>query len=558
MTEKIRQSLRDSATARWTALFVVSFTMFGAYFFNYALSPVKPMLESVLGWDSADFGFYTSSYGFFNVFFFMLIFSGIILDRLGIRITGIGATLLMTIGTGINLWAIKTTFPDGAMVFGVKTQVIISAFGFAIFGVGTEAGGITVSKAIVRWFKGKELALAMGLQMSLARMGTLLALAISLPLAKHFSVITPVAVALLFMFIAVISFSIYTVLDKRLDASEASIEKEEEEPFKIKDILYIIKNRGFWYIAILCVLFYSAVFPFLFYATDFMINKYNVEPKLAGLIPSLLPLGTLFLTPLFGGIYDKKGKGATIMIIGAILLIIVHGFLSIPSLNVWWFASVMVIILGIAFSLVPAAMWPSVPKIIPEKRLGTAYAVIFWIQNIGLLGVPLLLGIVLNTTNPEVSPNKLLIKNAIEQSYNKALVNYDLKLTPKEIHKAIEKTTSNVIDSIVQSPSYIPTPKSKIDSTAVSQQIMSENLITISRIIKSEGGKNIDLKQIEKVSVTATYSIVKEKKLNIRYDYQADILIFTLLGLMALVFAFLLKREDRIKGYGLELPNIQK
>ena len=384
--EQIINTLRDSKKARWTALVIVSFSMFGAYYFNYALSPVKPLLESILGWNSSDFGIYTSSYTWFNVFLFMLIFSGIILDKMGVRFTGLAATLMMSIGTGLNYWAITHVFPDGAMILGIKTQVIISAIGFGIFGVGTEAGGITVSKAIVKWFKGKEMALAMGMQMSIARLGTAVALGIALPLAKTYSYSSPVLLAFVFMLIALTAFIVYTFMDRKLDASIAqSVQgKAVEEAFELKDILFIIKNKGFWYIAILCVLFYSAVFPFLFYATDLMINKYHVNPNLAGLIPMLLPFGTIFLTPLFGTVYDKKGKGATIMIIGSVILICVHSVLTIPFLNAWWLAAGMVIILGIGFSLVPAAMWPSVPKIIPEKQLGTAYAVIFWIQNIGL------------------------------------------------------------------------------------------------------------------------------------------------------------------------------
>ena len=165
----------------------------------------------------------------------------------------------------------------------------------------------------------------------------------------------------------------------------------------MKDIVYIITNKGFWLIALLCVLFYSAVFPFIKYAADLMVQKYNVDPKLAGTIPGLLPIGAIILTPLFGSLYDRIGKGATLMVIGSVMLIFVHTMFALPILNIWWFATVIMIILGFAFSLVPSAMWPSVPKIIPEKQLGTAYALIFWVQNWGLMGVPLLIGWVLNS-----------------------------------------------------------------------------------------------------------------------------------------------------------------
>jgi predicted MFS family arabinose efflux permease len=551
-------TLRDSKKARWTALVIVSLSMFGAYYFNYALSPVKPMLESILGWNSSDFGIYTSSYTWFNVFLFMLIFSGIILDKMGVRFTGLGATLMMTIGTGLNYWALRHSFPEGAMIFGIKTQVVISAIGFGIFGVGTEAGGITVSKAVVKWFKGKEMALAMGLQMSIARLGTAVALGIALPVAKAYSYSSPVLLAFVFMLIALSSFIVYTFMDKKLDASLAqNNDGSVEEAFELKDILFIVKNRGFWYIAILCVLFYSAVFPFLFYATDLMINKYNVNPNLAGSIPALLPFGTIFLTPLFGTVYDQKGKGATIMIIGAIILILVHGVLSIPFLNAWWLAAGMVIILGIGFSLVPAAMWPSVPKIIPEKQLGTAYAVIFWIQNIGLMTIPLLLGIVLNATNPEVTPNKVLVKDAVAGAYTKVLSESAVNFSNKEITRLAEKASSRTIDSLVQNANYESVTLSSADVNSLTADIAAKTENAL-RSVNFSGDNKAFNDEIEVRTSEAIYPVIEQSKLNIRYNYLYDLLIFTALGVLSLLFAFLLKAEDKKKGYGLELPNIVK
>jgi len=561
MTEAIRKSLRESPRARWTAMVVVSMSMFGAYYFNYAMSPVKPMLESALGWTSSDFGIYTSAYAWFNVYLFMLIFSGIILDKLGIRITGLGSTALMVIGTGLNYWAIvspglanaQTALP---FIGSVNSQVLFSALGFAVFGVGSEATGITISKAIVKWFKGKEMALAMGLQMSIARLGTALALAISLPLAIHFTYSAPVALAFILMLVGVLAFILYVVLDKKLDASEQDIEVEEEEPFRLKDIIAIISNKAFWYIAILCVLFYGAVFPFLFYATDFMINKYHVDPSLAGTIPALLPFGTIFLTPFFGGIYDKKGKGATIMIIGSVMLVLVHGLLAVPFLSYWVIAAALVIVLGIAFSLVPSAMWPSVPKIIPEKQLGTAYAVIFYIQNIGLMAIPLLLGIVLNSSNPDVSPNKALIKNAIETSYQKAVAAKSITLSPKELKTAIEKTTTNVIDSIVQTTFYEVVPQDEVNVDALKNQIVDKNLASLNGVQVSSNAKEA-VRTLQRSFKNATFNMIKTTKLNLRYDYENDILIFVVLGILSVLVAFLLKREDKKKGYGLEKPNME-
>ncbi len=561
MTEAIQKSLRESPVARWTAMVVVSLSMFGAYYFNYAGSSVKPLLETALGWTSKDVGLYTGSYPWFNVFLFMLIFSGIILDKLGIRFTGLAATGIMVIGTGINYWAM-TSLPSDTIVmlplFGaIKSQVLFSCLGFALFGVGSEATGITLSKAIVKWFKGKELALAMGLQMSIARLGTALALAVSLPIAIKYSYSTPILLAFVLMLLGLIAFIVYVVLDKRLDASEKDLEIEEEEPFRIKDIVSIVSNKAFWYIAILCVLFYGAVFPFLFYAPDFMINKYHVAPKLAGLIPMLLPFGTIFLTPLFGGIYDKKGKGATIMIIGAVMLLFVHIFLAIPFISQWVIAAILVVILGIAFSLVPSAMWPSVPKIIPERQLGTAYAVIFYIQNIGLWLIPTVLGTVLATSNPAVAPNKALIKSSIEVSFNKALAENNINIKTKQLNDAIEKTTGRIVDSIVQSTFYQPTPQNALNAEQLKNAIIASNLLAAKQINLGNDNK-ASLQAMIKAYTKSTYPIIKNAKLNITYNYENDILIFVLLGVLSVVVSLLLKAEDKKKGYGLELPNMEK
>lgn len=458
MTEVIKKSLRESTVARWSALGIISITMFAGYMLTDIMSPLKPMLESQLKWTSTDYGVFTSAYGWLNVFFIMLILGGIILDKMGVRFTGVMASGIMVIGASVKYWAISSTFAPDAMIFGWKAQVVYASLGFAIFGVGVEVAGITVSKIIVKWFKGKEMALAMGMQMAVARLGTMLAMVAPVPIATYFddSISAPLAFVLVLLVAGFFAFIFYTFLDKKLDASElVNGEKVAEDPFKFSDILLIVKNKGFWLIALLCVLFYSSVFPFLKYANDLMVNKYHVKMETAGLITMLLPIGTLFLTPLFGGIYDKKGKGATIMIIGAAMLVIVHGIFSLPVFNHWMVAVVLVVLLGVALSLVPSAMWPSVAKIIPEKQLGTAFSLIFWIQNWGLMGVPLLIGIMLDKYNPGVS------------------------------------------------------------------------------VAKAAGE-------------------------NVSYDYTVPMLIFTSFGILAVFIAFMLKADDKKKGYGLELPNIQK
>lgn len=397
MSAKI-ESIRNSAVARWTALGIVAFTMLAAYFFTDVMSPLKTLLETEMHWDSSDYGFFTSAYGWFNVFLLMLLFGGLILDKKGIRFTGQFSAGLMVIGAVIKYWGISSPALVGQQLFGISAPVMWASIGYAIFAVGCEVSGITVTKVIVKWFKGKEMAMAMGVQVALARLGTALALIITVPFANAFkSVPAPVLLGAVLLCIGLIAFIGYTFMDKKLDAEvkgDASV--EEEEGFKLSDIKVILTNKGFWLIALLCVLFYSSVFPFLKYATDLMVNKFHVDINLAGSIPGLLPFGTILLTPLFGGIYDKKGHGATIMIIGALMLFLVHVLFTIPALNNWIVAVVLMVVLGIAFSLVPSAMWPSVAKIIPEKQLGTAYALIFWIQNIGLMGVPFLVGKVLD------------------------------------------------------------------------------------------------------------------------------------------------------------------
>mgnify|MGYP000701974923 FL=1 len=403
MTQAIQQKLSDSKSARWTALVIVSVTMMFGYFFTDVMSPLEPLLTAAkgdgglgLGWSSDDYGFFSGAYGYFNVFLLLLFFGGIILDKFGIRFTGIMSTVLMFGGALIKWYAVGHDFEGSVTLpFGIgtyHTQVLIACLGFAIYGVGCEIAGITVSKVIVKWFTGHELALAMGLQVALARIGTAGALACSLPFAKAMGgVSASVGLGAAMLCAGMIAFIVYCVMDRKEDASAAALDAEPEEGFKFSDLATLFCNRGFWYVAVLCLMFYAGVFPFLKFATKLMVMKYAVPENVAGLIPAMLPFGTIFLTPFFGGIYDKYGKGATLMLIGSVLLTLVHITFALP-LNSWILAIVVMVVLGIAFGLVPSAMWPSVPKIIPMKLLGTAYALIFYIQNIGLALVPVWIG----------------------------------------------------------------------------------------------------------------------------------------------------------------------
>ncbi len=570
--ETVTNTLRDSKIARWGALAVVSFTMLCGYYLTDVMAPLKGLLEGQLNWNSSEFGFFTSAYGWFNVFLLMLIIGGIILDKMGVRFTGLMAASIMVAGTFLKYYAVSTHTLDGQMWhllwFDVKAQVFLAALGFAIFGVGVEIAGITVSKIIVKWFKGKEMALAMGLEMATARMGTALALSTSVPIAKGFNnVSAPILVCLIMLCIGLISFFIYTFMDKKLDASQAAFDKatnavDTEEAFRIRDILNIVTNKGWWYLAILCVLFYSAVFPFLKYATDLMVQKFHINEDWAGIIPAMLPFGTILLTPLFGNMYDRKGKGASIMILGAILLILVHTIFTIPFLNHWLIAIMLILVLGIGFSLVPSAMWPSVPKIIPEKQLGTAYSLVFWVQNWGLMGVPALIGWVLNkycfigyfavAGTGFVTTQGTQIAQIVTDNQKNYVINEVGLISRKNIDQKVAqfiKTSDGKISAVLTmandtiSSAYIT---SKSLKKAVKKQEIKVTQYYYNENEKIENFIDINGKVISKFNNVFSF-----------YNYTRPMIIFTGLGLLALLFAFLLKAEDKKKGYGLELPNIK-
>lgn len=398
MTEAIKKRINDSAAARWSALFIVAFTMMAAYYVNDIMAPLKSMLEGRLHWTSGEFGTFTGAYSFLNVFLLMLIWGGLILDRFGIRFTGILAAILMVGGTACEYIAITQYGGTTGMFLGMKADVFWASAGYSVFGVGAEVAGITVTKIIAKWFQGKEMALAMGVQVALARIGSQVAYAAAIPVAKEWGLSMPLFIGLCLLIGGLIAFVAFSLMDCKLDRQiESDTVATDEEKFSFHDVVSVIKNPGFWLIALLCVLFYSCIFPFQKYATELMVTKYHVNEDLAGTFAGLPALGALFLTPVFGGMIDRRGKAASIMIFGAAMLIFVHCIYAIPFIHAPWVAIGLMIILGISFSLVPSAMWPSVAKIFPVKQLGTAYALIFFIQNIGLWGIPALIGHVLDS-----------------------------------------------------------------------------------------------------------------------------------------------------------------
>lgn len=485
--------LRDKAWARWTALALLAFAMFCSYVFMDVLSPIKDLLQSTRGWDSTAFGTMQGSETFLNVFIFFLIFAGIILDKMGVRFTALLSGCVMLIGAVINWYALTNSFIGSACdvwftnhlnyipVFdelgvspfyeGMPASAKMSACGFMIFGCGVEMAGITVSRGIVKWFKGREMALAMGSEMALARLGVATCMIFSPMFAElggTVDVSRSVAFGVVLLMIALMMFIVYFFMDRKLDAQTGEAE-EKDDPFKISDLGKILSSLGFWLVALLCVLYYSAIFPFQkyavnmlqcnidftplpegsFWATDavtyiqyvimlvvaataFAGNfakkvsvKYGLfaisiislvvycwmgyQKQSAGAIFAVFPLLAVGITPILGKYVDYKGKAASMLVLGSLLLIACH--LTFAFILPMFkgnaaggviIAYVTILVLGASFSLVPASLWPSVPKLVDAKIIGSAYALIFWIQNIGLWLFPMLIGKVLTSTNTDI------------------------------------------------------------------------------------------------------------------------------------------------------------
>ena len=492
MEEKI-QTLRDSAAMRWTALLLLALAMFCSYIFMDILSPIKDLMQSTRGWDSTAFGTMQGAETFLNVFVFFLIFAGIILDKMGVRFTAVLSGTVMLIGGLIKYYAVTEAFMGsgveawftnhlnyipgfqelGVAPFyeGMPASAKVAAVGFMIFGCGVEMAGITVSRGIVKWFKGRETALAMGSEMALARLGVATCMIFSPFFAKlggTIDVSRSVAFGVVLLCIALMMFIVYFFMDKKLDAQTGEAE-EKDDPFKVSDIGKILSSGGFWLVALLCVLYYSAIFPFQKYAVNMLqcnltlteadINTFwggssvtiiqyiimlavavcsftsnfskNKSAKIglmalavvalivycwmgymrgtAETIFAVFPLLAVAITPILGNYVDHKGKAASMLMIGSLLLIICHLTFAfiLPQFKGNAAGGVIVayltiLVLGASFSLVPAALWPSVPKLVDEKIIGSAYALIFWIQNIGLWLFPLLIGKVLDKTNQDV------------------------------------------------------------------------------------------------------------------------------------------------------------
>ena len=419
MTQTVTQKMNDKWYLRWGALILIASMMFFAYMFVDVMSPLKSLIESERGWSSSTFGTYAASEYFLNVFVFFLIFAGIILDKMGIRFTGLLSASLMVLGAcikyvGITDWFQTTEFCAwlGSWWTSFPASAKVASLGFMIFGCGCEMAGTTVSKAIAKWFEGKEMALAMGMEMAIARLGVFAVMWLAPMVSGWFdqSVVAPVAFCTVLLIIGLLNYAIFVLMDQQFDkqlvASSEKKEEASEEEFQIKDLGKIFSSKMFWLVALLCVLYYSAIFPFQRYAPNFLEVTLGIDAESAARLFSCFPVLAMCLTPFLGALLDFKGKGATMLMVGAVIMIACHlsfAFL-LPAFPSKGLALLLVVTLGVSFSLVPAALWPSVPKIIDSKILGSAYCVIFWIQNIGLCLVPLLIGTVLDATGTYVAP----------------------------------------------------------------------------------------------------------------------------------------------------------
>lgn len=413
MTTTIKKSLRDNVLVRWIVLVMIALTMFFAYMFVDVLSPLKSMLADSYNWDDTVFGYYGGSEFVLNVFFFFLIFAGIILDKMGVRFTAILSGTLMVVGALLKVYALSETFNAGGVGFSLLNSfwsamppsAKLACFGFMVFGCGCEMGGVTVSRAIVKWFQGKEMALAMGFEMAIARLGVFAVFRLSPVIAERYaSVQVPVIATCIFLCIGLVFYLIYGIFDLRLDKEGTSeAVNEEEAPFRFSDLGKIFGNGVFWIVALLCVLYYSAIFPFQKFATEMLQLNLGLDPKTAAGIFSWFPIGAMIITPFLGAFLDFIGKGATMLIVGSVLMIGCHLTFAIypftpGDTTSFVIAMVAIVLLGISFSLVPASLWPSMPKLIDAKVLGSAYSATFWIQNVGLMIVPIIIGSVLEAT----------------------------------------------------------------------------------------------------------------------------------------------------------------
>lgn len=643
-TPSIPKALNDSALLRWLVLLLVGFTLGTNYYFYDAISPLKDLLTKNLGYSSSDYGFFIAAYSFPNVFLLMAVIGGIILDKFGIRITGFAFVGFMVVGSALTAYGSSAYFNNGGFGYHMMNSFLPAyspalktmSLGFFIFGLGAETTGVVVSKVIVKWFKGKELALALGLNVAFGRLGTAAALMIS-PKLVFPDWNKPIWFAAILLLTGFLVYLIYIMIDLKFDRAARTSETKAavDEEFRLSDITRLLVNPSFLYITLLCVTFYSAVFPFIKYAPDMMINKFGMSRELAGTITALIPFGNILFTPIFGWIADNRGKSASLMILGSGLLILVHLTFAFTTINPIY----PMIVLGIAFSLVPAAMWPGVAKIVEERKLGTAYGLMFTIQNVGLFLLPLLIGMVLDNSNKNASKSieQVDVVQMMNDNFTFRGVYVDNNLQPipnTEINvtftaRLTDDASSNMWDEV----HHVTTGNNgeyslelgkgeELSYANIKQIITPDTLYTL--VVDAVHGKStyemsrslIDIQKVNKYTVqaidmsgntisetlmeveimllnTRTSEVIwKERlstyankdgnlsidlgtgsihyanpayfnwnnnniavKLSTPLNYTNPIIMLVFLGVLGLFFAFILKRDDKTSGYGLELPN---
>ncbi len=637
-----KRTIKDSAIVRWLVLILTSAIMFFNYYFYDALSPLKDLMQENLGFTSSEYGTFMSAYSFPNVFLAMAVLGGIILDKIGIRITGFVFILFMALGSALTAYGASDAFLSGGVGFefmnsflpNVSPALKMMSLGFFIFGLGAETSIVVLSKVIVKWFKGKEIALALGLNLAIGRLGTALALNLS-PTLAEIQWTNAIWFGVMLLWIGLLTFIIYMLMDVKIDRQiKETIPHDPEDEFRWSDLKFLVTNKTFIFITLLCVTFYSAVFPFVKYAPDLLMNKFGLPRQISGNISSILMYGTIALTPVFGWIADYKGKSATLMYLGSALLIIAHLMFAKTMITPY----IPIFILGVAFSLVPAAMWPAVTKIVGENKIGTAYGFMFSVQNLGLWGLPILIGVVLDASNPqfqteltnsqyidlqkkevytgvyhaggdELGKGKELnvkyivhadsctgeilwksihkVKSNEEGEYDIKLGEHDiiniadfnaLDLQEHELGIKIQNIDDDEPQLVTKDTLALSNPDNPYSGTYYhdGEPVEDERfdaMITIydwktqevvfqekQSLITDENGAFSVIIGLGKVQ-QAKYKYFDLEKGNYcaevmtPLDYTNSMLMLSVLGLFGLVFAFFLKREDKVSGFDLEKPN---
>ena len=432
---KLFKTLKDTGAIRWVALLCLALPMFASYFFDDIFSTINQEFEDpsmvALGWSMADYGFYRSAYSLLCIFGGLII-CGMLLDRWGVRLTGSIFVGLMVGGAALITYAISESFAGSrlcAWLSGVfaKPSLSLAYAGCAMFGLGSEIAGVTVNRAIAKWFKGREIALAMGLQLALARLGTAVALIVVPRIVELEGYIPfsetskPAVVGMVLLLGALVLWGLFVAMDYGADrrgaaagsASGASdTGSPAEDRFRFRDVLKVITDRHFILISLLCVFFYCCVVSFRKFATAILMPRFGIDSDVASVMVAMIPFFTLVFAPLFGAVVDRVGRGTKIMILGSAMILFSHLTVAFaPGVPAFGFIAIGV--LGLGYSLVPAAMWPSLPKIIAESRLGTAFSLVYWVQNIGLFTVPIVVGHIIDRASSPVVAEYFFIGLAV-------------------------------------------------------------------------------------------------------------------------------------------------